>query len=565
MTGSKPNIPRPTSCPTRSISVSARSSRRWRPSTPPVSYDPADIAIAGVFVSLDADGSLSIDRGYVRPRTSPEAEGPMAEASDGDQPDTPAVQRAVITIGGQPAEPEDDEEDGIKPLPERLVIELTAHRTLALRNARGGTSARRHDHAAAQAGLSDTFMHTNPTGCLEANVRHIFFSAQSEELKDSPSAQAVNDRHERWGDHIPADDQALWDWLTDLDDGTRMELLAHCVSYGVNALFERPNPYRLGRQPAWARRASGAGRPARAGDGLDMVAGRLAADGRQLSRPRDQAPHSRGRPRGAGERAAQLIDHMKKGDMAKEAERLLADSGWLPEPLRLASIDGDQSGPDDQAGPAKTTALPDFLTEDGEDEDTDEDEESSTPSPPNSADRRGAAPFVPRISARSSTPPGPTVDSPRLCRAGRAFSFQEPVMADYFTHFSCLLDVGTPENAARALDLYNRLSEAGASEEPPSEGFLLSIQPEHGGTQLWMRDDVTGDPERLIQFVKRCAAEFGLTGRWGFQYANTCSKPRLDGFGGGAHVLDLATGETVDWIYTDGWLDQTLSDEGGPL
>ena len=27
-------------------------------------------------------------------------------------------------------------------------------------------------------------------------------------------------------------------------------------------------------------------------------------------------------------------------------------------------------------------------------------------------------------------------------------------MADYFTHFSCLLDLGTPENAARALDLY---------------------------------------------------------------------------------------------------------------
>ena len=31
-------------------------------------------------------------------------------------------------------------------------------------------------------------------------------------------------------------------------------------------------------------------------------------------------------------------------------------------------------------------------------------------------------------------------------------------MADYFTHFSCLLDVGTPQNAARALDLYNALS-----------------------------------------------------------------------------------------------------------
>ncbi len=130
-------------------------------------------------------------------------------------------------------------------------------------------------------------------------------------------------------------------------------------------------------------------------------------------------------------------------------------------------------------------------------------------------------------------------------------------MADWFTQFSCLLDVGTPENAARALDLYNTLSAEGAAEDPPSEGFLLSIQPEHGGTALWMRHDVSGDPERLIQFVKRCAAAFGLTGRWGFQY-NTCSKPRLDGFGGGAHVLDLATGETVARIYTDGWLASVL-------
>ena len=35
-----------------------------------------------------------------------------------------------------------------------------------------------------------------------------------------------------------------------------------------------------------------------------------------------------------GERAAQLIDHLKKGEMAEKAEVLLAGSGWLPEPLR---------------------------------------------------------------------------------------------------------------------------------------------------------------------------------------------------------------------------------------
>ena len=31
-------------------------------------------------------------------------------------------------------------------------------------------------------------------------------------------------------------------------------------------------------------------------------------------------------------------------------------------------------------------------------------------------------------------------------------------MADYFTHFSCLLDVSTPDNAAAALALYSLLS-----------------------------------------------------------------------------------------------------------
>jgi hypothetical protein len=136
-------------------------------------------------------------------------------------------------------------------------------------------------------------------------------------------------------------------------------------------------------------------------------------------------------------------------------------------------------------------------------------------------------------------------------------------MADYFIHFSCLLDVGTPENAARALNIYTALSQENAAEDPPSDGFALSIQPEHGGTVLWMRDEGTGDPAQVIAFVKRCAAAFGLTGRWGLQYATTCSRPRIDGFGGGAHVIDLATGENVDWISTDGWLSALLTGGAG--
>jgi ParB family chromosome partitioning protein len=342
----------------------------------PAIYDPADIAIAGVFVSLDSDGSLSVDRGYVRPEDErrPDTEGDDAPEADGDTGPAaaPAVQRAVITIGGQAAEPEDEEEDGIKPLPERLVIELTAHRTLALRNA-----VAEHPDIAMTLLLhklvSDTFRHTAPTGCLEANVRHIFFPAQSEELKDSAAAQDIAERHARWGDHVPADDQALWDWLIQLDPGTRLDLLAHCVSFGVNALFERPNPYGSGvSQHGLDVRLSQADRLARA-TGLDMAAaGWRPMVGNYLGRVTKPRILEAVRE-GAGERAAQLIDHLKKGDMAKEAERLLADTGWLPEPLRLLDPnDGQTLEPGAEADAADEAALPDFLSDDGDDEETDE-------------------------------------------------------------------------------------------------------------------------------------------------------------------------------------------------
>ncbi len=136
-------------------------------------------------------------------------------------------------------------------------------------------------------------------------------------------------------------------------------------------------------------------------------------------------------------------------------------------------------------------------------------------------------------------------------------------MADFFTHFSCVLDVGTHDNAARALDLYQVFMDEAAREDVPPDGFLLSIQPEHGGTKLWIRDDVTGDPQQVILFVLRCAETFGLTGRWGFQWANTCSRPRVNAFGGGAQVLDLDARKTVAWTDTNGWLARTLAPPRG--
>lgn len=138
----------------------------------------------------------------------------------------------------------------------------------------------------------------------------------------------------------------------------------------------------------------------------------------------------------------------------------------------------------------------------------------------------------------------------------------EPDMANFFTHFSCLLDVGTTDGAARALDLYRSFIAEAALEDPPSEGFILSIEPEHGSVRLWMRDDVTGDPQQVIDFVRLCARTLGLSGRWGFQWSTTCSRPRVNAFGGRAHMLDLGSGATIAWISTNGWLADALDQSG---
>lgn len=317
----------------------------------PLRYDPAEVAIAGVFISVGHDGSLDIERGYVRPDDEPPVETAdvdPASAEEGEGAE-PAIQRTVVTIGGQAVEPEEDEDDGIKPLPDRLMTELTAHRTLALRNA-----VANNPHVAMTALLhklvSDTFQHRAYTGAVEATVRHVFFPVQDEALGDSEAARAVDERQEAWANDVPDEDGALWDWIDRLDDASRMALLAHCVSYGVNALYEKPNPYggHGVSQHGLEQRLGQADRLARA-TGLDMVqAGWRPTVGNYLGRV-TKARILQAVREGAGEKAAQLLDHLKKGEMATEAERVLADTGWLPEPLRLPSTEpaGEQTAADD--------------------------------------------------------------------------------------------------------------------------------------------------------------------------------------------------------------------------
>jgi ParB family chromosome partitioning protein len=334
-----------------------------------VVYDPADIVRAGVFVSIDSEGRLSVDRGYVRPEdeapaSDPEAgQGVDASSTEGQEAGA-SVQRTAISVAGHPAETEEDDEDAAKPLPDRLITELTAHRTLALRNALAENPAIMFQAVLHNFVLTAFYRFASSGSCLEIGLRTPPFPAQAPGLRESVSAKAVEARHEGWKERLPKSEADLWETLTALDGTGQASLFAHCASFAVNAVYEPANRTNQGRVSAHGvrTRLDQADVLARA-VGLDMIhtGWRPTVDNYlgRVTKPRILEAVREAK----GDASAQLIDHLKKGDMAKEAERLLDGSGWLPEPMRLVDIAPAPAEQDGEAGP-----LPEFLADDEDQE-----------------------------------------------------------------------------------------------------------------------------------------------------------------------------------------------------
>jgi len=323
----------------------------------PMRYDPAEVARAGAFVSLDGSGALRIERGYVRPgdepapepEVSPEGGDDISVTVAGSGPANAVAHRAVITIGG---EPESEEDDGIKPLAERLLTELTAHRTLALREALA-IDLEAAFLAVLHALALKAFYRIGVHSCLEIEAKSATLGTQAPGLNDTASAKAINARHQAWGDHLPLEPSELWGVLQSFDGDSRQALFAHCAATTVNATHEPWN-----RSPG---RLAHADRLAEA-VGLDMAAAGWAPTAETYLGRVTKARILQAVREAKGEQAAQLIDHLKKPEMAKEAERLLAGTGWLPEPLRTPGAQANEG----EVGPevddvSATESLPAFL------------------------------------------------------------------------------------------------------------------------------------------------------------------------------------------------------------
>jgi len=189
--------------------------------------------------------------------------------------------------------------------------------------------------------------------CLEISAKSASFSNQAPGLADSASAKAIEARHQQWAGQLPKGEDGLWDALVAFDGDSQAALFAHCASLSINAVHEpwNRNPRRFAHADTLARAVK-----------LDMTAAGWAPT---VDNYLGRVPKARileAVREAKGDASAQLIDHLKKPDMAREAERLLAGTGWVPEPLR--TLDAQPVEVDSESG-AET--LPAFLA-DGEDD-----------------------------------------------------------------------------------------------------------------------------------------------------------------------------------------------------
>ena len=152
-------------------------------------------------------------------------------------------------------------------------------------------------------------------------------------------------------------------------------------------------------------------------------------------------------------------------------------------------------------------------------------------------------------------------------------------MADHYTQFSFSVgpDIFPPVAIDYALKLHDRLQElSGTDPQEEQGGDSLTIKAQdllaqmdgyanfraEAMNELWIYSDDTGTVEHAALFLQAVLEEHNLDEAVGFTWANTCNKPRINAFSGGAVVV---TRNEIQWDDADWWLQKTLQTHRQPV
>jgi ParB family chromosome partitioning protein len=302
---------------------------------PDFDYTPDVRARAGVMVLLGHDGLARFERGLVRAEDAVEHRRPDPEAPEG-------WSEEAEREGEAPPAPEAEADEGLAPLSERLVIDLTAHRTMGLRDAVQADETLALTVVVHALALQVFYPAWGTWTPLQLRLSVTGLDRLAPGVGDSPAGRRVADRLEGWGARLPEQPRDLWDVLATLPPSELLDLMACCAGAGLYAVRDPHD-----RKPDALAHAETLATVA----GLDMTGTWTATAASYFSRVSKarvlEAVTEATSPEEAGR-----IAGFKKGDMAEAAERLVEGKGWLPSVLRTTpAVDPDAPEPDGEATP----------------------------------------------------------------------------------------------------------------------------------------------------------------------------------------------------------------------
>jgi ParB family chromosome partitioning protein len=270
------------------------------------------IPLAGAVVAVDHAGAVVVHRGLLRGEQ-------VEKLRDKTRP-------AVRTVGG------DTGPDAAKPakagLSEKLVRRLSAHRTAALQ-----AEVARHPQIALVAlvhrlarrvvcdGYEGSPINISATSHVDGLVTH------ASDIAEAPAAGGLRKVREAWAEGLPNDPDAMFNDLLAMPQSELLSLLAVCVASTVGAVCSRETEtpaaslaqaLGLDMHDWWTPTAAGY---------FEHVSKAKALEAVLVFAP---------------EHVARLAK-LKKGDLASEAERLAAGTGWLPAMLCKADAQGGRA------------------------------------------------------------------------------------------------------------------------------------------------------------------------------------------------------------------------------
>jgi ParB family chromosome partitioning protein len=350
-------------------------------------YVPAEMALAGGWLTVDRDGHPATELGYVK-RDDLQALDDMRRAAIPPPPHMPEPTQADDDEGtdgshgnqSQGGEHRDADEDGDagqgaagdvasdsgeiwtgdvdntgdnhgdnhgdneSPVPEptaaeaaalsdALLVDLHAARTVALR-----LELMTNPEIALRAVAHSLAGHLilNESGVLTVTARETYISAIS--AAHCPDDDALRACITYWRTRLSGDSGQLWNAIMDLTPTELLDLIAVCAALSVDATHTKTGDYSNRQRMVHA----------------DQLAETLRLDMSKHWTPTAESYFGRVSKKAiclavaeaAGESVAFRIQDLKKPVMAAEAARLVAGSGWVPAVLRTKGLPTGQNEPE---------------------------------------------------------------------------------------------------------------------------------------------------------------------------------------------------------------------------